>query len=315
MRNRSLRPLSLLAATLRRIPGFHFVLGACEGHAASAAYCYSTWLRHLSLLSEHAGLTRVPASVAELGPGPSLGTMLAAMLSGSERGVALDVTAHANSSDLNHRVLREIATLYREYAPIPEASAGVGEIRPSLRDYRFPLKALESTAHEWGNREREAMLHRLLDDGGSALCYAAPWRDRSVVQLGSMDLIFSQAVMEHVDDLASTYAACRDWLRPGGLMSHQIDFRCHGTARHWNGHYTLSDRVWSYMAAARPYLLNRQPPSVHRAMIQDAGFGILHEQVVYARSSLKPADLSPKFQHLETEDLTTSGLYIIAQRV
>ena len=78
----------------------------------------------------------------------------------------------------------------------------------------------------------EAMLHAMLDAGNPSLRYAAPWRDASVMQPGSLDLIFSQAVMEHVDDLPATYAACRDWLRPGGLMSHQIDFRCHGTARH-----------------------------------------------------------------------------------
>lgn len=314
MTNRSLRPLALLSATLRRVPGNLFGLGACEGHADSAAYCYSVWLRHLRLLHAHAGMERVPRDVAELGPGPSLGTMLAAMVSGAERGIALDVTAHADSSDRNHRVLADIAALYRQRAPIPDASAGVGEIRPALDDYGFPLDALQATAAAWDDPAREVALHAMLDAGGPALRYAAPWRAADVLQPASLDLIFSQAVMEHVDDLAGTYAACRDWLRPGGLMSHQIDFRCHGTARHWNGHYTLSDGVWRYMASARPYLLNRQPPSVHRDLVRAAGFRIVHEAPVHAPSDITTRDLAPKFRHLQADDLTTSGLYLIAQR-
>lgn len=315
MSNRSLRPLALLSATLRRIPGAPLALGACEGHARSAAYCYSVWLRHLSLLHAHAGLTRVPGCVAELGPGPSLGSMLAAMLSGAGQGIALDITAHADSIDRNHGILQEIAALYRARSPIPDDIASVGEIRPALPSYAFPLGALQPTASSWDDPECEAVLHRILEGKDPALRYAAPWQDRRVMTPGSVDLIFSQAVMEHVDDLAGTYAACREWLRPDALMSHQIDFRCHGTARHWNGHYTLSDRVWNYMAAARPYLLNRQPPSVHRALMQEAGFRIVHEQPVHAPSVLGASDLAPKFRHLEADDLTTSGMYVIAQRI
>lgn len=316
MSNRSLRPLALLSATLRRAPGnFLGLLGACEGHADSAPYCYSVWLRHLAMLHAHAGLERVPHAVAELGPGPSLGTMLAAMLSGAAEGVALDVTAHADSMDRNHRVLDEIAALYRRQAPVPDDPAVVGEVRPSLRDYAFPAQVLAPTGDAWADPGRAAMLHAMLDAGSPSLRYAAPWRDAGVMQAGSLDLIFSQAVMEHVDDLAGTYAACRDWLRPGGLMSHQIDFRCHGTARHWNGHYTLSDRVWAYMASARPYLLNRQPPSVHRDLIRAAGFEIVHEEAVRAPSVLAGADLAPRFGQLQADDLTTSGLYLVARRL
>jgi SAM-dependent methyltransferase len=315
MSNRSLRPLALLSATLRRIPGAPAAMGACDGHARSAAYCYSVWLRHLSLLHAHAGLARVPARVAELGPGPSLGTMLAAMFSGAEQGTALDITAHANSAQRNQKVLREIAALYQAHAPIPDDIASVGEIRPLPPNHEFPFAALEPTADAWKDPAREAMLRRMLESNDGALRYAAPWQDRDVMRPGSLDLIFSQAVMEHVDDLASTYGACREWLRPGGLMSHQIDFRCHGTARHWNGHYTLSDGVWNYMASARPYLLNREPPSVHRAMIKAAGFEIVHEQPAYAASALALPDLAPRFQGLEPGDLTTSGLYVVARRV
>lgn len=45
----------------------------------------------------------------------------------------------------------------------------------------------------------------------------------------SVDLIFSQAVLEHIrrDEFLSTMIECRRILRPGGSCSHQIDLRDH----------------------------------------------------------------------------------------
>ena len=83
--------------------------------------------------------------------------------------------------------------------------------------------------------------------------YKAPWNAPDVIDDASVDLIFSQAVLEHVDDLQGVYAAMRKWLKPDGIMTHQIDFKCHGKANAWNGHWTYSDFVWRG---------NRRPPIV-----------------------------------------------------
>src|SRR5689334_17334685 len=47
-----------------------------------ARYCYSVWLRHLSLAAAN-GLDTDPKSVAELGPGDSIGIGIAAVLTGA----------------------------------------------------------------------------------------------------------------------------------------------------------------------------------------------------------------------------------------
>ncbi len=45
----------------------------------------------------------------------------------------------------------------------------------------------------------------------------------------AFDIIFSNAVLEHVADVAGTLAACRRLLRPGGVMLHEVDLRSHQT--------------------------------------------------------------------------------------
>ena len=49
------------------------------GGTSSARYCYSVWLRHLSLLKEN-GMHNIPETIAEIGPGDSLGIGLNALI-------------------------------------------------------------------------------------------------------------------------------------------------------------------------------------------------------------------------------------------
>ncbi|RJP62040.1 MAG: hypothetical protein C4541_00460 [Candidatus Auribacter fodinae] len=59
-------------------------------------------------------------------------------------------------------------------------------------------------------------------------------------------MIFSQAVLEHIDNLPEAYESMRLWLKPDGFMSHQIDFKCHGTAEEWNRHWAYSQSEWMH---------------------------------------------------------------------
>src|SRR5690242_6794043 len=83
---------------LSHVPGFERFLTKLRGGGGtrSPRYCYSIWLRHLAMAREH-GLSTAPATVAELGPGDSVGVGLAALLTGSERYWALDVLSYTNS--------------------------------------------------------------------------------------------------------------------------------------------------------------------------------------------------------------------------
>ena len=145
-------------------------------------------------------------------------------------------------------------------------------MRPKLADYSFPHAILHSArlntalAPSRVVRIRNELAELANQRQGAHFGYFAPWNDTSVIQPNSVELAFSQAVMEHVVDIDRTYAALAEWIRPGGYMSHTIDFRSHQTAATWNGHWAYSDFTWRLIVGRRAFLINRQPYSApHRS--------------------------------------------------
>jgi hypothetical protein len=142
--------------------------------------------------------------------------------------------------------------------------------------------------------------------------YVAPWIDAEIIRRESLDMIYSQAVLEHVDDLHGTCRAMHLWLKPGGFISHQIDFSSHGLAEGWNGHWTYSDLVWKLMRGRRPFLLNREPHSTYIKQIEEAGFEIHCDQKVYVPSPWDRKHMAGRFRDISEEDLNTMGAFVQA---
>lgn len=279
----------------------------------SARYCYSVWLRHLVKAREH-GLGTDPKSVAELGPGNSLGMGLAALLTGSDRYFAFEVTERTNLND-NLRVLDELVELFRQRVAIP-AGEDFPRVKPFLDDYSFPDDPLSidrmrrALSSERVERIRRSLLDPSRED--SMIQYRVPWSDSAVIEPHSIDLIFSQAVLEHVNDLDATYETMSIWLKISGHMSHQIDFKCHRTAKEWNGHWRYSDLRWALIRGRRSYLLNREPHSTHLRLLERHDFQAVCDQVVRQKSVLTRQELAGRFSALTDDDLVTSGAFIMA---
>jgi len=104
----------------------------------------------------------------------------------------------------------------------------------------------------------------------------------------------------------------RLWIKPNGLISHQIDFRCHNTARTWNGHWRYSNFVWTLIRGRRSYLLNREPYSTHLRLLAENGFDFVGGQTARLDSSFASPQLAPRFRHMTEQDLTTSSALIQA---
>jgi SAM-dependent methyltransferase len=207
----------------------------------SARYSYSVWLRHLVAAHEsYPGFHQ--RVVAELGPGPSLGIGLAALLCGSDRYYAFDVEPYA-LHEQHLRIFDELVRMIRNREPIPGESE-FPEATPRLTRYDFPRHILTdellARTLDAGRLDR---IRRILSSGQHDpdlhVSYVAPWDNPELIQPDSVDLILSQAVLEHIDDLEKTYRIMHHWLKPGGLMSHAIDFRSHGAADRWNGHWRV----------------------------------------------------------------------------
>jgi len=311
-----IRLRALAAGTATFLP---FVLGyACRGTGgtASARYCYSVWMRHL--VKAHASGHSPGGTVAELGPGDSLGIGLAAMLSGFDRYFSLDVKKHADMEG-NLAVFKELVRLFRERTSIP-GEEEFPLVFPRLDNYAFPHwiltdKLLKNTLDPW----RVDAIAKALSgfgqkqDDAIRIDYIVPWSDVSFAHRESVDFAFSQAVLEHVDDIAAAHNAIYRCLRPGGFTSHTIDYESHGLTRDWFGHWTISDVSWRFVRGARPYLINRLPHSAHLQAIEGAGFQMIREE---ARRATPPprAKLARRFSTLADRDLETCSAYIQAIR-
>lgn len=309
-----------LRGLLSYVPAFDSIVGRQRGGGgtASARYCYSVWLRHLSM-AHAGGLTAIPRTVAELGPGDSIGVGVAALLSGAERYWALDVIGFANP-ERNLAIFDGLVDLFTQRAAIPDED-DLSEVQPGLESYRFPGHVLTETRLEAAlapgrvARLRDAvrMLGTPANDEHSPISYMVSWQDAARVRAASVDAIISQAVLEHVDDLLGTYEAMRAWLRPGGYMSHQIDFRCHGTTKEWNGHWGVSDIHWNIAKGRREYFLNREPCSRHLSIVSDLGFQIVHQHRQLESRGIRRESLAPRFRGLSDDDLRTCGLFLQAR--
>src|SRR5262245_7538083 len=114
------------------------------GGTNNPRYCYSVWLRHLVTL-HRCGFDISGASIGELGPGESIGTGLAALLSGATSYVGLDVVAFYPKNALD--IFEELVRLYRSKAGIPE-DREFARVKPKLDSYEFPDHLIDWTGFE-----------------------------------------------------------------------------------------------------------------------------------------------------------------------
>jgi hypothetical protein len=274
-------------------------------------------MRHL-VKAHQLGYSLVGAGgrIAELGPGDSLGIGFAAILSGFDEYFALDAKAHASVKG-NLAVFQELVGLFSAQANIP-GDEEFPLTYPKLEDYSFPrhllttsvlVKALET-------QRIEAIVGAIKEPGMSGkrrirIAYVAPWTQVDRLEPDSVDVALSQAVLEHVEDVESVYRALSYWLRPGGFMSHTIDYQSHELTQDWNGHWTMGDTTWQLVKGTRSYLINRLPHSAHLDAMKQAGFRIVRDETRKGLP-LKREVLAKRFRDLSDADLETSGSFIQA---
>ncbi len=131
----------------------------------------------------------------------------------------------------------------------------------------------------------------------------------------SVDLVFSQAVLEHVRlaDFDETQRQIRRVLRPDGLASHQIDLKDHlgGALNHLRFSESLWERDWM---ASSGFYTNRLRCSDVLASMRDAG--LTPEVTAVERWPGLPtprARLAPRFRAMPDEELTIRQFDCVAR--
>jgi SAM-dependent methyltransferase len=313
-----LRIRSLLKGALTFVPGAPALIPKPPpGSRADTPYYYGVWLKHLGGLAAN-GLDTSPTVVAELGPGDTLGVGLAALLCGAEKYYALDLLAYTQPKK-NLAALDELVALLSKRTPRPDkgfpdfAYSRGGELFPTevLTDERLARTLAPARLADI----REALGSGSGRAGSIVVEYRAPWDDAAVIERDSVDLVVSQSVLEHVDDLETAYGALYQWLRPGGVMSHLIDLRSHGLTNEWNGHWSISDPMWTVMRGKRSFLINREPCSVHLEHMRRCGFEILY--VAQRRgdaTGIGRGRLAKRWQSLSDDDFSCNTVFIQARK-
>ncbi|MDB4881854.1 MAG: hypothetical protein JWL95_620 [Gemmatimonadetes bacterium] len=301
------------------LPVFHGGYKGAVGHT-TGAYCYSVWMRHQTVIAQAIPPFR-PKTVVELGPGDSLGIGCAALLSGAERYIGLDVVDHA-SPEHDVLVLDELVRLFERRAPIPDDQQ-FPNLLPRLASYAFPERMFADDGprnirvdHDRVESIRAALLQRtrrLYDD--VPLGYLTPWHARAVDR-DSIDLVITQAVLQdmaHGDrssKLADTFAAMTSWLRTGGVMSHQINFAFPG-GEPWNHHWRYSDAAWRVVRGNRPFFENRAPLSTYLDLCAKHGCEVVSVKRV-VQQGLPRDEVAPRFRDLPADDFDTASAHIVA---
>lgn len=281
------------------------------GASAVAKYGYAVFLQHVEM---GAGIGH--KRVMEFGPGEGIGTGLCWLLAGADSYIALDAHPYFEQEN-SMRILDELVVLFKN-RELADWEAHISWEKNLYLDYPVISTPFPKELHPDLSEERiEAIRAAIRRQAGPvSIDYIAPWDADAPVEMASVDLAFSQAVLEHVVDLEATYQAMGKWIKPDGKMSHSIDLRSHGTSFDLNGQWMYSAAQWKRANNRQTWrAINRTPPSEHLEMIKRAGFQIVRADRKYLRDGIKRRDIARDHKQICDDDLNTWALSVVAQRV
>ncbi len=288
------------------------------GGTNNSRYCYSVWMRHLVLANKN-GIKDISGTVAEIGPGDSPGIGLTALLTCCDRYFALDVHKYWDSKR-NLQIFDDLVGYVKSRMPIP-CDTEFPRVTPALDDYSFPSNILtEEILNKALSEERIKSIRKEIVDMDSNtdnryIKYFIPWDDRDIMLTNSVDFIFSQAVLQYVNDLDNVYATMKLWLKKEGAMSHSIDLSSHGITKSWNGHWLFTETEWKLIHGNNKVVLNRVPRSEHLKLIDKHQFKISGLLNYEKPSPLSLKHFNEKFKQLLPADIKTHVIVVQARKL
>jgi SAM-dependent methyltransferase len=281
--------------------------GTGDVGAATAVGSYATFFRYFDVLNfiRESFEDKV---VLELGPGPSYGLGFCALFCGARRYYAVDYVDHTNI-ERNLRVFDDLVEMFKARISIPHDGL-CGQIFPFIDNEEFVSNL---AANDLRLGRIEAIRDDLINRKGN---FILPMKINTATTLPpSIDVIISESVMEHVDNLEATYAAFARWLKPGGVMVHLIDYGSHKLSSEWNGHWGCSEKLWRIVRGKRQYLINRQPHQTHLDLMKVNGFQIVSEQRLRRVDGLTREQFDLEFMGMSFVDSQTSLAQVVARKL
>ena len=270
-------------AILSRMPigyGFWQCLGLFRhGYMDQASYVFNVFNEHVSRAGLQGKLQG--KTILEMGPGDSVATALVAACYGAKT-ILIDAGPFAMTDLAAYRKLSE--DLGRTGVNTPDISKA-----ETLDEV---LAACDSTYLTQG------------------------LADFSSIKVGTVDLIYTQAVLEHVRkrEFSDTMRECFRVLAPEGIISHRVDLKDHlgGSLNNLR----FSERVWESEFFVRSgFYTNRIRYPEMIALFKDAGFNVeICDVRRFACLPLKRQYLSKDFSYLSDEDLIVTGFDVLLRK-
>ena len=135
-----------------------------------------------------------------------------------------------------------------------------------------------------------------------------------ILESGSYDLIYSQAVLEHVrlDAFQETMRECYRLLSPKGVMSHVVDFKDHLGGKMNNMRFSSNFWEHDWFASRSGFYTNRIRLQEMIAICEDIGFEVVVDDLEHWELlPIKRKQLAQEFINLTDEDLKVSEAHLV----
>lgn len=247
-----------------------------HGEMDQSSYVVNVFREHVSRAELDGKLSG--KTILELGPGDSIATAIVAASYGA-RAILIDAGDFA-SKDLE------------KYQQLVSYLTELGLSPPDI-----------SSAHDLGGILRVCNSQYLVEGVKSF----------SAIESNSVDLIFSQAVLEHVrkKEFAETMLECRRILAEGGVASHRVDLKDHLGGGLNN--LRFRDSLWeSEFFVKSGFYTNRIRYSEMLSLFRSAGFSADVLRVDrWDKLPIDRSDLNANFSDLDDDELMVSGFDVL----
>jgi len=255
--------------------------------AASCQYVQSIFAKVDKLVTASGGWEG--KSVLEIGPGDSLGTGLLVLAHGAQRYQAIDRFAVSFDPAGERQIFAALQSSLPE--PARQRLADVIALSPDgffTRSERFAYTnslPLESAPAHFGEQ--------------------------------SFDVIYSNAVLEHVRDLEASLRAIRRLLAPGGVMLYAVDLRSHQNYERHALEFLEYPRWFYSLMTSHTGAPNRARFSRYDGLLRAQGFLDLDYTIEKRYDSgwveKRRPHLAREFRSLDPEDLSVATFQVIGR--